>query len=58
MTSPSDDSSTPLPVFGSLAALVDHGGATGHPVLDAVLAGLRDRSAEAGPSVAYYEDAP
>ncbi|MFI8433182.1 YxD-tail cyclophane-containing RiPP peptide [Streptomyces sp. NPDC079020] len=58
MTVPPDDSSTPLPSFGSLAALVDRGGATGHPVLDAVLAGLRDRSAESGPCVAYYEDAP
>ncbi|MFP1626648.1 YxD-tail cyclophane-containing RiPP peptide [Streptomyces sp. 5K101] len=58
MTSPSDDSGTPLPAFGTLAAFARDGGTTGHPVLDAVLAGLGERAAEAAPAVAYYEDAP
>ncbi|NEE07608.1 hypothetical protein G3M58_14250, partial [Streptomyces sp. SID7499] len=52
------DSSSPLPSFSRLAALAEEGGTTGHPILDAVLAGLRNRSADAGAPVAYYEDAP
>ncbi|MFF8844628.1 YxD-tail cyclophane-containing RiPP peptide [Streptomyces sp. NPDC015127] len=58
MTSPPDDSGTPLPAFGALVAFAGNGGATGHPVLDAVLAGLADRTEEGAPVVAYYEDAP
>ncbi|MFI1222276.1 MULTISPECIES: YxD-tail cyclophane-containing RiPP peptide [unclassified Streptomyces] len=58
MTPMHEDSSSPLPSFGRLAALAEDGGTTGHPVLDAVLTGLRKRSADAGTPVAYYEDAP
>jgi hypothetical protein len=58
MTSSCEDSSGPLPSFGWLVALAEDGGTTGHPVLDAVLTGLRKRSADAGTPVAYYEDAP
>ncbi|MEV7112874.1 YxD-tail cyclophane-containing RiPP peptide [Streptomyces anulatus] len=58
MTTAYEDSSSPLPSFSRLAALAEEGGTTGHPTLDAVLAGLRNRSADAGTPVAYYEDAP
>ncbi|MCX4711618.1 MULTISPECIES: YxD-tail cyclophane-containing RiPP peptide [Streptomyces] len=58
MTATCEDSSNPLPSFGQLVALAEGGGTTGHPVLDAVLTGLRQRTADAGNPVAYYEDAP
>ncbi|MDN3297951.1 hypothetical protein QWM81_28725 [Streptomyces ficellus] len=50
-------SDIPLPEFPALAELAAQGGgATGHPVLDAVLAGVRERAGET--VVAYYDDAP
>ncbi|MFC8919030.1 hypothetical protein ACGF5F_01495 [Streptomyces sp. NPDC047821] len=48
----------PLPEFPALARLTarDTRATTGHPVLDAVLADLRDRAPDT--VVASYDDAP
>ncbi|MEV3989164.1 hypothetical protein AB0J57_09645 [Streptomyces sp. NPDC049837] len=47
----------PLPEFPALAAMTgDDGPVTGHPVLDAVLAVVRERAGQS--VVAYYDDAP
>ncbi|MGW1022992.1 hypothetical protein ACWD4J_04610 [Streptomyces sp. NPDC002577] len=59
MTASTAGDSSPLPELPSLAQLTSGGpGATGHPVLDAVLTALRGRESESDTTVAYYDDAP
>ncbi|MEE1757253.1 hypothetical protein [Streptomyces sp. SP18CS02] len=58
MTAPRVPGDIPLPEFPRLAELTaGEAGTTGHAVLDALLAGLRERAA-AETVVAYYDDAP
>ncbi|MGP3951918.1 hypothetical protein [Streptomyces sp. 7N604] len=61
MTPASDESDTPLPEFAGLGLGPGPGPEKlpDHPVLSAILAGLRDRAAADDETVvAYYEDAP
>lgn len=57
MSAPRVPGDVPLPEFPALTRMTgDDGPLTGHPVLDAVLAVVRQRAGES--VVAYYDDAP